>query len=398
MNGVDQMGTYIHHMRRLTKMPSFPVEYSKASFHCPLDFRKRHNLALQQINKRFLQHLELAMPHIVHVGVTTRCNLKCPACPTGANSLGRPSQDLDFDVYTRMVDELRGSLLLMLFWDWGEAFLHPRLIDMIDYAKRSHIKAILSTNGTVGNSKTEIRKLVKSRPDLVIVSVDGATQETYEKFRVGANLASVLSTIERIKEVKDEIGTPYPIVNFRTVVNRYNEMELPRLLRMSEETGADLFSIKSLNPDHREHNSDSEMVPLKKPLARYQYKEESQITGKRIQPRGPLMCGKPMYAPTLNSNGDMVFCSYSSSTEETFGNISKVGFKRVWRSKSARMKRLRFLNNNGTRMCEDCFFKTAHKSSTLYTVPLRPFPSDISLSRPTLKEDLLNEFEQSVLK
>ena len=57
------------------------------------------------------------------------------------------------------------------------------------------------------------------------------------------------------------------------------------------------------------------------------------------------------------------------------------------------LERLHFLENNGIRMCEYCFFRTARKSSTLYTVPLRSLPSDISLARPTSKEDFLKDLE-----
>lgn len=58
MNGIDQIGIYLRHMWRLTKTPSFPLEYSEVSFHCLLNFRKRNNLSLQQVNKHFLRELE----------------------------------------------------------------------------------------------------------------------------------------------------------------------------------------------------------------------------------------------------------------------------------------------------------------------------------------------------
>ena len=87
------------------------------------------------------------------------------------------------EVYRRTVDELRSTLMFMLFWDWGEPFMHPDLAEMVSHAKRSGIKTVISTSGTIGNSQEEIDRLVEAGPDVVIVCIDGATQETYSTYR-----------------------------------------------------------------------------------------------------------------------------------------------------------------------------------------------------------------------
>lgn len=138
----------------------FPIEQEGIRFHCPLTLAKRHNLALQQINKRHLQHREVSLPHILHVGVTSVCNLRCPACPSGTKTLGRPSGHLEFEVYKRTLGRLRDSLLFMLFWDWGEPLLHPRISDMLTEAKRSKIKTVISTHGSLQFKQETIERLV----------------------------------------------------------------------------------------------------------------------------------------------------------------------------------------------------------------------------------------------
>jgi len=47
--------------------------------------------------------------------------------------LERPVGDMDPALFRRLVDELRGSLLAMLFWDWGEPFFNPASYEMIRY-------------------------------------------------------------------------------------------------------------------------------------------------------------------------------------------------------------------------------------------------------------------------
>lgn len=259
------MRDYATRLRELWRQTSFPIQQEGVLYHCPLTLRKRHNLALQQINKRLLHRRDVALPHILHVGVTTLCNLRCPGCPTGTKALGRKGEHLDYDLYCRVVDELRNTLMFMLFWDWGEPFLHPRLADMIRHAKKSEIKTVISTNGAIGNSCDRIDELVAAQPDVVIVCIDGATQESYSAYRIGGKLDTVLATLRRLADSKRKFQTSYPLVEFRSLATKYSEREMPELLAMAEDVGADCFTVKSLRPyDYRGRDIDKmHAIPLR---------------------------------------------------------------------------------------------------------------------------------------
>jgi uncharacterized radical SAM superfamily Fe-S cluster-containing enzyme len=212
---IDLARVYWHSLQSHWQAQTFPIFQEGLIYECPLNLPKKHNLALQQINKRLLHRIELAHPHILHVGVTSYCNLSCPACPTGTKALGRPREHLHFDVFTGIIDAMRGSLLFMLFWDWGEPFMHPRLPEMIAYAKRSQIRTVVSTNGNAGNSVEKIESLVKSGIDCVIVCIDGATQQSYETYRVGGRLNQALDTIRRFVAARRKFDAQYPVRDTR---------------------------------------------------------------------------------------------------------------------------------------------------------------------------------------
>ena len=373
---LNLLPVYWRNLQRLRRMAHQPLLQEGVIYQCPLNFRKRHNLALQQINKPLLAMRELSLPHILHVGVTTACNLRCPACPTGTKALGRPPRHLDYDLYTRILDDLRGVLLLMLFWDWGEPFLHPRLADMIHSARKSYIRTVISTNGGVNNRPKEIEKLVLAQPDMVIVCVDGLTQAVYEKYRVGGRLEEVLCTVQRLVEAREKLGTGYPVIEFRSLATRYNQPQMPGLMELACTLGADIFSVKSLRPyDFRGHDIEAEMVPLDPGLARY---AEPGTWNRQPRQKPPLACGKPLYAPTLNSDGQLAFCSYAGYEEENFGSPGNTTYRHLWRDAANRSKRLEFLANGGTRSCADCFFRSEHKPTILYMVPLRPLPEGLA--------------------
>jgi MoaA/NifB/PqqE/SkfB family radical SAM enzyme len=393
------MREYAARLRQLWRQASFPIQQEGVLYHCPLTLRKRHNLALQQVNKQLLHRRDVVLPHILHVGVTTLCNLRCPGCPTGTKALGRKGEHLDFDLYCRVVDELRHTLMFMLFWDWGEPFLHPRLADMIRHAKKSGIKTVVSTNGTTRNSREQIENLVAAQPDVVIVCIDGATQESYSAYRVGGKLDTALATIRRLAESKRKLQTNYPVVEFRSLATKYSEHEMPELLAMAEAVGADCFTVKTLRPyDYRGRDIDNELVPLSAELARYTYESNGpRSKDDRIRINGgPIACGKPLYAPTLNSDGMVSFCSYARADNEFFGNLADTSFRALWQSREAAAKRLFFLENDGTEACASCYFRTEQKPTVIHAVPLRPFPGDLSLLRPETKDAFLSAYARGL--
>jgi MoaA/NifB/PqqE/SkfB family radical SAM enzyme len=370
---------------------SLPIAQEGVLYHCRLTAARRRNLALQMLNHRRLGYRLPALPHILHVGVTTYCNLSCPACPTGTKALGRPAQHLDFDLYRRTVDELRDVLMLMMFWDWGEPLMHPRVAEMVEYASRHEIMSVISTNGTVANSERHLEALVAAQPSVLIVCVDGMDQATHEKYRAGAGLNTVLDTARRLVRIRERLNLSYPVIEFRTLATRENENQFPELLHMAQDVGADLFAVKSLRPYNYAGTSiDDELVPCKPNITRYVY-SESPSAGQRLDfvRRGALDCAKPHSAPTLNSDGNLAFCSYATHSLEVFGSLDTQSFRSLWKSEFARNIRARFASQLGSEACGTCYFRDVHKPTILYQVPLRPMPARISIQWPSTAEEFL---------
>jgi len=391
---INSYREYKNSLNYYKSIECLPLLQEGVVYHCSLNDAKRRNLARQAINKTFLRWKEIARPHIIHVGVTTCCNLSCPACALGTGDLGRPLMHLDYSIFCRMVDELRDSLLFMLFWDWGEPFLHPRLWDMIEYVNKSQIMSVTSTNLSMNLDDRSIEKIVTCGLNHLIVCIEGATQEVHESYRRGSQLDIVLDNFRRIVAAKDRFSSHYPMIEIRTLATRQNETQLSQLLDLASDYGAQMYSVKTFRPfDYRGHNLDQQVVPTNKLLARYEYKNDVPNADGRIQEKMVFNCGKPFYAPTLNSDGNLAFCSYVDQPEEIFGDIRE-GFSNVWEQRSSRLKRLNFGKMEGTYTCKKCYFRNFHKPTVRCTIPLDSFPPALTLEKRMTKEEfleLLNE-------
>jgi MoaA/NifB/PqqE/SkfB family radical SAM enzyme len=286
--------------------------------------------------------------------------------------------------------------MLMLFWDWGEPLMHPRIVDMIRDARRHDIHTIISTNGLAGDSPERLRALVDAGLSYIIVCVDGATQETYSAYRRGGRLARVLTTLRNLVAARG--SRPYPVIEFRSLATRYNELEFPQLLALAQDHGADIFGVKSLRPyDYRGVELDHDLVPDNDSLARYRYGGAGRRDPSSREHRGgPLRCQKPLFAPTLNADGTLAFCSYATAPVENFGSLPRDDFARWWQADVVLENQRQFLDSGGTDACRTCYFRGDHVPTMLYTVGLRELPPDIRLQRPVRSAEFLEHIRRAV--
>jgi hypothetical protein len=120
---------------------------SKFCGDCPL------KLPLKKDEAPPLRPLDVgALPSRLYIECTAACNISCnQSCCAPETGITRTRQAgmLDYDLFTRVVDEAAPSLVRIDFFNYGEAFLHKRALDMVEYIKSRypHVYLYTSTNG-----------------------------------------------------------------------------------------------------------------------------------------------------------------------------------------------------------------------------------------------------------
>jgi len=179
-----------------------------------------------------------ALPSRMFIECTAACNISChQACCAPETGITRTRQAgmLDVDLFRRVIDEVGPTLRRIDFFNYGEAFLHKRAVEMCEYIKTNfpHIYLYTSTNG-LALSEAQARRLVHSGIDEVTFSVDGATQESYERYRQRGRLDVALATLRTMADEKRRAGRDVPFLNWRYILFRWNdgdaEMNLARAL------------------------------------------------------------------------------------------------------------------------------------------------------------------------
>ena len=96
------------------------------------------------------------LPVKLWIETTSRCNLSCTLCPN-KDLDGEQKGDMDLDLYKKIIDEAKDFVYEVNLFHRGEPLLHPDIIDMIEYAKKSGLKTRIHTNGVLLNEELSAR-------------------------------------------------------------------------------------------------------------------------------------------------------------------------------------------------------------------------------------------------
>jgi hypothetical protein len=211
-------------------------------------------------------------PGRMFIECTAACNISCTqACcaPETGITRTREAGMLDFDLFRRVIDEAGPTLGRIDFFNYGEAFLHKRAVEMCEYIKSNfpHIYLYTSTNG-LAFTEEKARRLVHSGIDEVTFSVDGATQASYEQYRQRGRLDLALANLRAMADEKRRSGRDLPYLNWRYILFKWNdsdeEMELAR--KLAVDIGVDRLCWEIT--DHPEDAFSRRFVPGSPDFAR----------------------------------------------------------------------------------------------------------------------------------
>jgi hypothetical protein len=233
---------------------------SKFCGDCPL------KLPLKKDDTAVLRPVDAGpLPSRMYIECTAACNISCTqACCAPETGITRTRQAgmLDFDLFRRTIDEVGGSLVRVDFFNYGEAFLHKRAVEMCEYIKGRFPQVYLytSTNG-LALTDAQARRLVHSGIDEVTFSIDGATPESYIKYRQRGRFDLAIATLRAMADEKRRSGRDVPFLNWRYILFTWNDgdAEMARARELAADIGVDRLCWEIT--DHPEDAYSRRFVP-----------------------------------------------------------------------------------------------------------------------------------------
>ncbi|MBF0345958.1 MAG: radical SAM protein [Nitrospirae bacterium] len=296
--------------------------------------RKVANLALNVLESSLWRDSLISYPIYMIIDPTNHCNLRCALCPTWQDTQGRPKGMMALESYKRLLDEVGPYVFGVYLCNWGEPLLNQHLVEMIEYAKGYNTIVGFSTNLNRLNNDIAGR-IVASGVDLIVLSIDGATEESYGRYRVGGSFSTVMGNIERLLAHR-ETSRPFPLLIWQFLVNRYNEGEVEAARQIASGYGI-AFSPSPLRthmgkellmPLYARVNEDASWLPTGSSYSRYDYE---LAPGARTRQRS---CKWLWDASVVNWDGSVAPCCGVYEKNWDFDNcfVARGTFAGVWNS------------------------------------------------------------------
>jgi len=252
----------------------------------------------------------LVRPNILYIEANASCQLKCPTCPT--TSQGYPP--VIGSGYLRRKDlktllEKNPQIKNVHLENRGELFLNPELLQIMQCGFKKNI-LIYADGGVNLNNVREgvLEGLVKYKFQSLCCSIDGATPETYQIYRVGGDFKRVIKHIQVINKFKQKYKSKYPELTWQFVVFGHNEHEIPLAREMANELNMSFKPKMSWDSEYSPiRNIEFVMEQTGWPAATREKYEK--VTKKNYARR---TCYSLWTSPRINWDGKVLGCCWNS--------------------------------------------------------------------------------------
>jgi radical SAM protein with 4Fe4S-binding SPASM domain len=263
---------------------------------------------------------------------------------------------MSLELFKKIIDDLGKYLVRIHLYKWGEPFLNNDVYEMIRYAHNHHIVTYVSTNFTLFSDEAAER-LIASGLDEIILSIDGVSQESYEKYRVGGDFRKVIDNISILVNAKRRRRSFRPFIMWQFIVFKHNEHEVETAKQMAKELGVDGISFMPAMVPINNREEAERWLPLDSKYQRYDVKKMEEVwsaqemqkfptngksesdTRERSHLKRKVGCPWLWTQTSINWDGTVSPCCDIFDSSFDFGTMADKPFKDVWNNEKYRASR-----------------------------------------------------------
>lgn len=294
-------------------------------------------------------------PKMVVARFSYVCNAECPNCPfTPANSDLRKQNNnyMSSELFKNIVDQIKkdgDESTILRITGGGEPMMHPKALELFEYAKLNKINMGLITNGSMFN-KDAIKRIIDMGIEMIEFSVDAGDKETYDVVRKGLDFDKLIENIKNIVSYRDKQNPNIKII--ASIIDQKG-VDVEKAIKFWE-TKVDFIQVRKYltwNVSDTEKSGD-----------------ETVFLNINNDP-----CPQPFERIHIDSFGDVMFCSNDTmGMKNSMGNVFKDSIKDMWNGDLVNHYRKIHLNGDACndKLCANCE-NWAYKSWTYHYWKIR---------------------------
>ncbi|MGD2118515.1 MAG: radical SAM protein [Chromatiales bacterium] len=278
-------------------------------------------------------------PVHIDVEMTARCNLKCPMCQRTTTEEDGLLQDgdMDWSLFTNIVDECAGKVRSIKLNFRGESLLHPQISEAIAYAKNNGFVEVMMNSNALLLTEDKAQKILDAGIDSIIFSFDFTDPEKYRASRSGASYEKCLRNIKRFCKMRREGGYSHVRVRINGLSDNKQTDDVKSFLELF---GDDVDEINLF----RKHLTTSDFP---RPLDYYE----------DLFDAADYQCGSLWQRVGVLFNGSLMTCCNAYEEIKDIGKMPENTLKELWHSDHMNRLRAAHSTKQGYQedMCRTCF-------------------------------------------
>lgn len=200
------------------------------------------NLCLARYHFRARTNVVLSRPYGLVVDPVNNCNLACPGCVHSPRNKELRIFDwnsglLNADRYASLLGVYAPYAIQITLCNYGEPLMNPATPGFIRQAKNFLATTTLSTNMTAKKFDAEAYAL--SGLDHMTLSIDGATQGVYERYRRKGDIDQIFRNVASLVAAKRRHGRGTPVISWQFLAFEHNAHEIDAAIATARELGID---------------------------------------------------------------------------------------------------------------------------------------------------------------
>lgn len=264
------------------------------------------------------------------------CNAQCPSCPYTNSTIRADYADRPYmneDTFKLIADQCGQHGAWVRISGGGEPMLHPKAVELMEYAKKAGAKVGLITNGSRFTEESS-RRLLESQIDMIEFSVDAGDPGTYATVRKGLHWDTLLANIRRMMTLRNSMKSATKII--ASGVNQEG-VDIEEVAKFWDPIVDNFQKRKYLTWGINDPSKSADPTPYLAP-------------GKRIP------CPFIFERLNIDSRGKVMVCGFDIGAKTDMGNVHEKSIHDIWHGEALQYYRTMHLEGKGTEieLCGNC--------------------------------------------
>ena len=304
-----------------------------------LNYRKNYTSVI----KDFGHKLFFDYPLTVNLELVNRCNLQCVMCHQGYRNDAKQFS-LNEEVLDKIFADFKKNQLSALMLTISEPLLFKKIGNVLDRAKKAEIMDVfLFTNGALLD-ENKSKMILESSVTRLFISLDAATQGTYDNVRVP--VSKRLLKENRLNYVENNIKN---FIKMRNTLNRRIPLVRVSFVAIKE----NLHEVEKFKKKW-ENIVDSVEVQMERPPELFLKIDEGDFGKFEKKNIKKYECIKPWEDMAIYADGAVTPCCAFIARKAPIGNIKDNSIKEIWNGEKMKLIRNGLVNNDPIKVCQLC--------------------------------------------